>query len=100
MPCTLEAVNVFEKANVWYCPGKAANAGGVAVSALEMSQNAQRLSWESEQVDRQLDEIMKNIYQTCRQTAAAYGNEKNLLLGANVAGFEKVAKVMYAQGLV
>lgn len=100
MPCTIEAVSIFEEANVWYCPGKAANAGGVAVSALEMSQNSQRLSWETEQVYQQLDDIMQSIYQTCRQTAAEYGNEKNLLLGANVAGFEKVAKVMYAQGLV
>ncbi|MEY8446459.1 NADP-specific glutamate dehydrogenase [Enterococcus ratti] len=100
MPCTLEAVSIFEKAGVWYCPGKAANAGGVAVSALEMSQNSQRLSWEKEQVNQQLDDIMQNIYQTCRKTATEYGNEKNLLLGANVAGFEKVAKVMYAQGLV
>ncbi|MBC9703819.1 MAG: NADP-specific glutamate dehydrogenase [Enterococcus sp.] len=100
MPCTFDAVSVFEQADVWYCPGKAANAGGVAVSALEMSQNSQRLSWESEKVDQQLDEIMQTIYQTCRKTAAEYGNEKNLLLGANVAGFEKVAKVMYAQGLV
>lgn len=100
MPCTFDAVSVFEQAEVWYCPGKAANAGGVAVSALEMSQNSQRLSWESEKVDQQLDEIMQTIYQTCRKTAAEYGNEKNLLLGANVAGFEKVAKVMYAQGLV
>ncbi|EOH86417.1 NADP-specific glutamate dehydrogenase [Enterococcus villorum] len=100
MPCTFEAVSVFTKADVWYCPGKAANAGGVAVSALEMSQNSQRLSWENEQVNQQLDDIMKNIYDTCRKTASKYGNEKNLLLGANVAGFEKVAKVMYAQGLV
>ncbi|MGM9902639.1 MAG: NADP-specific glutamate dehydrogenase [Enterococcus sp.] len=100
MPCTLDAVSVFEKAAVWYCPGKAANAGGVAVSALEMSQNAQRLVWESEQVDTQLDEIMANIYTICRRTAASFGDEKNLLLGANVAGFEKVAKVMAAQGLV
>lgn len=100
MPCTFDAVSVFEQADVWYCPGKAANAGGVAVSAIEMSQNSQRLSWESEKVDQQLDEIMQTIYQTCRKTAAEYGNEKNLLLGANVAGFEKVAKVMYAQGLV
>ncbi|MBO0460866.1 NADP-specific glutamate dehydrogenase [Enterococcus sp. DIV1298c] len=100
MPSTLEAVSVFEKADIWYCPGKAANAGGVAVSALEMSQNSQRLVWESSQVDTELDDIMATIYQTCRQTAKEFGNEKNLLLGANVAGFEKVAKVMAMQGLV
>ena len=100
MPCTVKAVSVLHEADVWYCPGKAANAGGVAVSALEMSQNAQRLTWEREQVDEQLDQIMETIYHTCRQTAAEYGDEKNLLLGANVAGFEKVAKAMAAEGLV
>ncbi len=100
MPCTVKAVSVLHEADVWYCPGKAANAGGVAVSALEMSQNAQRLTWEREQVDEQLDQIMEKIYHTCRQTAAEYGDEKNLLLGANVAGFEKVAKAMAAEGLV
>ncbi|ASZ07085.1 glutamate dehydrogenase [Enterococcus thailandicus] len=100
MPATVEAVTVFHDAGVWYCPGKAANAGGVAVSALEMSQNSQRLTWESEQVDQQLDEIMQTIYETCRQTAAEYDEEKNLLLGANIAGFAKVAEAMSAQGLV
>ncbi|XIM41484.1 NADP-specific glutamate dehydrogenase [Enterococcus faecium] len=100
MPCTVKDVSVLHEAGVWYCPGKAANAGGVAVSALEMSQNVQRLTWEREQVDEQLDQIMETIYHTCRQTAAEYGDEKNLLLGANVAGFEKVAKAMAAEGLV
>ena len=76
MPCTVKAVSVLHEADVWYCPGKAANAGGVAVSALEMSQNAQRLTWEREQVDEQLDQIMEKIYHTCRQTAAEYGDEK------------------------
>ena len=100
MPCTLTAVNVFEKAGVLYCPGKAANAGGVAVSALEMSQNSERLSWSFEKVDNQLNEIMKNIYETCRDTSKKYGSENNFVLGANVAGFEKVAKAMLSQGLV
>jgi glutamate dehydrogenase (NADP+) len=100
MPCMLEAVAVFDKANVRYCPGKAANAGGVAVSALEMSQNSERLSWSFEKVDGMLDDIMKNIYQTCRDTAEKYQAKDNLVLGANIAGFEKVATAMMSQGLV
>ncbi|WP_348923031.1 NADP-specific glutamate dehydrogenase [Enterococcus rotai] len=100
MPCTLEAVAVFEKAGVLYCPGKAANAGGVAVSALEMSQNSERLSWSFEKVDSMLDDIMKNIYETCRDTATKYNEPNNFVLGANVAGFEKVATAMLSQGLV
>lgn len=100
MPCTLDAVHVFEKNNVLYCPGKAANAGGVAVSALEMSQNSERLSWSFEKVDGMLDDIMKNIFETCRDTAKEYEQENNFVLGANVAGFERVAKAMISQGLV
>ncbi|KAF1297473.1 glutamate dehydrogenase [Enterococcus sp. JM4C] len=100
MPCSLDAVGVLLENGVYYCPGKAANAGGVAVSALEMSQNSQRLSWTKEDVDQRLDDIMLNIYETCRDTAKAYGDEKNLMMGANVAGFGKVAKAMLAQGLV
>lgn len=100
MPCTLDAVHVLEKAGVYYCPGKAANAGGVAVSALEMSQNAERLSWSFEKVDGMLDDIMKNIYETCRDTANRYDAKNNFVLGANVAGFEKVANAMISQGLV
>lgn len=100
MPCNLEAVDVFSKAGILYCPGKAANAGGVAVSALEMSQNSERLSWSFEKVDGMLDDIMKNIYETCRDTAKKYNEPNNLVLGANVAGFEKVAKAMLSQGLV
>lgn len=100
MPCTLEAVAVFAKASVLYCPGKAANAGGVAVSALEMSQNSERLSWSFEKVDGMLEEIMKNIYETCRDTAVKYQAKDNFVLGANVAGFEKVAAAMLSQGLV
>ena len=83
-----------------YCPGKAANAGGVAVSALEMSQNSQRLAWTKEEVDAKLDDIMHNIYHACRDTATHFNQSHNLLLGANIAGFERVAKAMSAQGLV
>lgn len=100
MPCTLAAVHVLHAAGVHYCPGKAANAGGVAVSALEMSQNSERLSWSFEKVDGMLDDIMKNIYTTCRDTAKKYGDEGNLVLGANIAGFEKVSQAMLSQGLV
>lgn len=100
MPCTLAAVHVLQEAGVYYCPGKAANAGGVAVSALEMSQNAERLSWSFEKVDGMLDEIMKNIYTNCRDTAEKYQAKNDFVLGANVAGFEKVATAMYSQGLV
>lgn len=100
MPSNLEAVEHFVENGLYYCPGKAANAGGVAVSALEMSQNSQRLAWEFEEVDTRLDTIMKNIYTTCREISSEYGSENNLMVGANVAGFAKVAKVMFAQGLV
>lgn len=100
MPCTLEAVAVFAKSAVIYCPGKAANAGGVAVSALEMSQNAERLAWSFEKVDGMLDQIMQNIYETCRDTANEYQERDNFVLGANIAGFEKVAAAMLSQGLV
>ena len=100
MPCTLEAVAVFAKSAVIYCPGKAANAGGVAVSALEMSQNAERLAWSFEKVDGMLDQIMQNIYETCRDTANEYQARDNFVLGANIAGFEKVAAAMLSQGLV
>lgn len=100
MPCTLSAVHVLHAGGVRYCPGKAANAGGVAVSALEMSQNSERLSWSFEKVDGMLDDIMKNIYTTCRDTAKKYGDEGNLVLGANIAGFEKVSQAMLSQGLV
>ncbi|MGO5333246.1 NADP-specific glutamate dehydrogenase [Enterococcus cecorum] len=100
MPSTLEAANYFIENGVQYCPGKAANAGGVAVSALEMSQNSQRLAWTKEEVDAKLDDIMHNIYRACRDTATHFNQGHNLLLGANIAGFERVAKAMSAQGLV
>lgn len=100
MPTTLEAVALLQAADVIYCPGKAANAGGVAVSALEMSQNSERLSWSFEQVDQELDKIMKMIYDNCRDTAQEFGFGHNLLAGANIAGFRKVSEAMLAQGLV
>ncbi|HIZ54089.1 NADP-specific glutamate dehydrogenase [Enterococcus eurekensis] len=100
MPSSLEAADCFVEAGVYYCPGKAANAGGVAVSALEMSQNSQRLQWETEEVDERLDGIMKHIYQNCRDTAIEHGAKDNLMLGANIAGFARVAEAMLIQGLV
>lgn len=100
MPSTLDAVHVFEENGIRYCPGKAANAGGVAVSALEMAQNSQRVPWTFEKVDNELDDIMKRIYESCRDTAAEYATEGDLLSGANIAGFAKVATAMLSQGLV
>ncbi|MFZ2557693.1 MAG: NADP-specific glutamate dehydrogenase [Lactococcus raffinolactis] len=100
MPTTLEAVELLQVAEVVYCPGKAANAGGVAVSALEMSQNSARLSWTFETVDQELDKIMEMIYENCRDTAQEFGLDHNLLAGANIAGFRKVSEAMLAQGLV
>ena len=83
-----------------FCPGKAANAGGVAVSGLEMSQNSERLSWTFEEVDSRLKGIMENIYATASAAAEAAGAPGNLVVGANCAGFLKVADAMYAQGIV
>ena len=88
------------KNGVFYAPGKASNAGGVACSGLEMSQNAQHLSWTAEEVDQKLENIMVNIFKTCRDTASEYGHEKEYVVGANIAGFLKVAKAMKAQGTV
>ena len=100
MPATLEAVEVFEKSGVWYAPGKASNAGGVATSGLEMSQNAMRLSWSREEVDQRLHEIMINIHEAC----VAYGRRDDGTIsyvdGANIAGFVKVADAMLAQGVI
>ncbi len=99
MPCTPEAVHAFVEAGVSYAPGKAANAGGVAVSALEMQQNAGRQSWSFEYTDEQLKQIMKNIHERCREAAEEYGTPGNYLNGANIAGFTKVAHALIAQGL-
>ena len=100
MPSDEQAVDVFLENGFLYMPGKAANAGGVAVSALEMSQNSQRLSWSFEEVDEKLQGIMKNIFKSVSEAAKRYGHEGNFEVGANVAGFEKVAEAMLAQGLV
>lgn len=100
MPCTPEAIHVFQTNNVMYAPGKASNAGGVATSGLEMSQNSYRLSWTFEEVDAKLKQIMETIYRNCADTAKEYGVEGNLMAGANIAGFLKVAEAMKAQGIV
>lgn len=100
MPSTLEAVHAFIDAKICYGPGKAANAGGVATSQLEMAQNASMVSWTFEEVDAKLAQIMKNIYISASQTAAEFGQPTNLVLGANIAGFRKVADAMIEQGLV
>jgi glutamate dehydrogenase (NADP+) len=100
MPSTLEAIQVYNDNNVLYGPAKAANAGGVATSGLEMSQNSQRLSWSREEVDNRLHGIMKSIHQACLQASEAYGKCGNYLMGANIAGFTKVANAMMAYGIV
>lgn len=100
MPTTLAGVKVFEQAKILYSPGKASNAGGVATSGLEMSQNSMRLNWPAEEVDRRLHEIMRSIHNMCVETAAQYGTPGNYVNGANIAGFLKVANSMMDQGLV
>ena len=100
MPSTLEAIQIFQGNNVLYGPGKAANAGGVAVSGLEMSQNSMRLSWSREEVDEKLYGIMKNIHRACLEASEAYGNNGDYVMGANIAGFIKVANAMLAYGVV
>ena len=99
MPSTPEAIAVFQGAGVLFGPAKAANAGGVATSALEMSQNSMRYSWTFEEVDAKLKNIMINIFHNSYDAAKKYGMEGNLLAGANIAGFEKVADAMVAQGI-
>ena len=111
MGCTQDAIDVFEKArkekpgsgSIWYAPGKAANAGGVAVSGLEMAQNSMRMSWTSEEVDAKLKGIMENCFKNCLETAKEYvtpaeGEFPSLVAGANIAGFRKVAAAMQNQG--
>ncbi|WP_010286044.1 NADP-specific glutamate dehydrogenase [Kurthia massiliensis] len=100
MPSTLEAIDVYYANKVLFGPAKAANAGGVAVSALEMAQDSQRQFWTFEEVDAKLHGIMKNIYKECSEAAKQYGHEGNLLVGANIAGFKKVADAMLAQGVI
>ncbi|SCL87299.1 NADP-specific glutamate dehydrogenase [Sporanaerobacter sp. PP17-6a] len=99
MPSTIEAIKLFQKNNILLAPAKAANAGGVATSALEMSQNSMRLSWTAEEVDAKLDGIMTNIFKTCDKASKEYGMPKNYVAGANIAGFLKVANAMMAQGV-
>ena len=100
MPSTLEAVDVFLKSGILYAPGKASNAGGVATSGLEMSQNAMRLSWTSEEVDQRLHAIMKDIHANCVRHGERSDGSVNYVEGANIAGFVKLADAMLAQGLV
>jgi glutamate dehydrogenase (NADP+) len=100
MPTTQEGVDIFLDARIMYAPGKAANAGGVATSGLEMSQNSTRMSWTREEVDGRLHQIMKSIHRTCVDAAAAYGTPGNYVNGANIGGFLKVARAMLEQGLV
>jgi glutamate dehydrogenase (NADP+) len=100
MPSTVEAIQIYLDAGILYGPGKAANAGGVATSGLEMSQNSQRLSWSREEVDDRLHKIMIEIHRTCFETAETYGTPGNLMNGANIGGFLKVANAMLDQGLV
>ncbi len=100
MPTTLEAIRYLQNHNIMFAPAKAANAGGVATSALEMTQNSQRMSWSFAEVDKMLKNIMKNIYLNVSNTAKLYGKEGDLLVGANIAGFLKVAEAMYAQGII
>lgn len=100
MPTTTEATNYLIEHGVAFMPGKAANAGGVATSGLEMSQNAEHLSWTFEEVDAKLEGIMRGIYHACDDAATEYGFEGNYMVGANIAGFKKVADAMMAQGIV
>ncbi|WP_099297121.1 NADP-specific glutamate dehydrogenase [Corynebacterium dentalis] len=100
MPCTPEAIEVFRKRKVRFAPGKAANAGGVATSALEMQQNASRDSWSFEYTDKRLKGIMRNIFKSCAETAEEYEVERDYVTGANIAGFRKVADAMLAQGVI
>ncbi len=100
MPCTPEAIRIFEEAGLLYAPGKAANAGGVATSGLEMSQNSMRLAWPREEVDGRLHQIMQGIHQACLDAAERYGSPGDYAKGANIAGFLKVADAMIDQGVV
>ncbi|REB06452.1 NADP-specific glutamate dehydrogenase [Sporosarcina sp. BI001-red] len=99
MPCTNEALTIFQEHGILFAPAKAANAGGVAVSAMEMSQNSMRLRWTAEEVDERLKVVMRSIYESCIDAADRFGKPGNLIMGANVAGFLKVADAMAAHGL-
>ena len=99
MPSTIEAIDIFQSNGLLYAPGKASNAGGVAVSGLEMSQNSLRLGWPREEVDSRLRDIMKNIHDTALSTSEEFGDKGNYVMGANIAGFMKVARAMIDQGV-
>ena len=100
MPTTMQGFKIFHSAGILFSPGKASNAGGVATSGLEMSQNSMRLPWPKEEVDERLHQIMRSIHATCVETAARFGEPGNYVMGANIAGFLKVANAMLEQGLV
>ena len=100
MPCTNEAVEYFLNNNVLLAPGKAANAGGVATSALEMSQNSMRYFWTFEEVDKKLENIMINIFKQCQKADEEYHLGTNYVAGANIAAFKKVSAAMLAQGVI
>lgn len=100
MPCTPEAIHIFQKAGVLFGPGKAANAGGVAVSAMEMQQNAGWQSWSFEEVDKELQKVMRSIHDTCLKYSAYFGREGDYVAGANIGGFLRVAEAMKAMGVV
>ena len=100
MPSTLDAIAYFLEHKILFAPAKAANAGGVAVSALEMAQNSERLQWTFEEVDGRLKDIMKRIYTNAKKNAETYGDPDNLVAGANITALSKVAEAMLAQGLV
>ena len=100
MPSTQEATDFYLENGIMFMPGKAANAGGVATSALEMSQNSQRLSWTFEEVDAKLHQIMTGIFEKVDDAAKRYGVPGNYVAGANIAGFEKIVNAMEAQGIV
>ena len=99
MPSTPEAIAVYQRSGVLYAPAKAANAGGVATSALEMSQNSLRYSWSFEEVDAKLKGIMEGIFHACYDASKEYGEEGDLMAGANIAGFLKVCSAMLDQGV-
>jgi len=100
MPTTPDGINVFLDSGIFYGPGKAANAGGVAVSGLEMAQNSMRISWPKQEVEQRLKLIMKSIHKTCFDASAEYSVPGNYMDGANIAGFVKVVEAMIDQGLV
>ena len=100
MPCTPEAIDVFNTRHTLFAPGKAANAGGVATSALEMQQNASRDSWSFNYTDQRLRDTMHNIFRACNDTANEYEVPGDYVVGANIAGFKKVANAMLAQGVI